>query len=239
MSLKLGTSGVRGTYVELTPQTAAALSEAFSTYVDSGSVAVAMDTRPSSEYLKHAAISGLIATGALVDDFGILPTPILQWLIRHFDYAGGVVISGGHASFNRNSLIFLNRMGGYLSPYEIEEFFNLYHSTVYARKNVDQLGKRDSGDELDAYFEALASGRRKESTPLRFAIDCSNGATGRVLNRLSSALLHTSVLRCGCRFRPCAGAEPIQCRHTVDRCQGNGLRWRLSAEQRCQPGSTR
>jgi phosphomannomutase len=188
MSLKLGTSGVRGTYVELTPQTAAALSEAFSTYRDSGQIAVATDTRPSAGYLKHAVVSGLIATGAHVDDYDVLPTPILQWLIRHFEYAGGVAISGGHASFDRNSLIFLNRMGGYLSPYELEEFFNLYHSTVYARKDFDQLGACDSSDTLDTYFEALVSGQEGEPTPFRFAIDCSNGATGRVLARLSSSL---------------------------------------------------
>ena len=100
MSLKLGTSGVRGTYIELTPQTAAALSEAFSTYVDSGQIALATDTRPSNNYLRHSVLSGLIATGARVDDCGILPTPILQWMIRRFGYAGGVAITGGHASFD-------------------------------------------------------------------------------------------------------------------------------------------
>jgi phosphomannomutase len=192
MSLKLGASGVRGTYIELTPQTAAALSEAFSTYVDSGPIAVATDTRPSANYLKYAVVSGLIATGARIDDYDVLPTPILQWLIRHRGYAGGVAISGGHASFDRNSLIFLNRMGGYLSPYEIEEFFNLYHSKVYARKRFDHLGATESIDlldaRLDAYFEALISGRRGEPKSFRFAIDCSNGATGRVLARLSASL---------------------------------------------------
>ena len=43
MSLKLGTSGVRGTYVDLTPQIAAELSEAFSTYMDGGCIALATD----------------------------------------------------------------------------------------------------------------------------------------------------------------------------------------------------
>ena len=189
MSLKLGTSGVRGTYIELTPQTAAALSEAFSTYVDSGEIAVATDTRPSNNYLKHSVLSGLIATGARVHDCGILPTPILQWMIRRFGYDGGVAISGGHASFDRNSLIFLNRVGGYLSPYETEEFFNLFHSNVYARKRFDQLGTSySSSDKLGSYFEAITSSQKETTRPLRFVIDCSNGSTGRILSQLSGSL---------------------------------------------------
>ncbi len=198
MSLKLGTSGVRGTYVDLTPQIAAELSEAFSTYMDSGCIVLGTDTRPSKDYLKHSALSGLIATGAEVDDYGVLPTPILQWLIKSFGYSGGLAISGGHTSTHWNSLVFLNKQGGYLSPFELEEFLNLYHSKVFARKNFDGLGScRSVFERVESYFESLSAavGSAKK---LRFAIDCAGGATGRILRQFARGLkIDVIPLFCG------------------------------------------
>ncbi len=200
MSLKLGTSGVRGTYVDLTPQIAAELSEAFSTYMDSGRIALGTDTRPSKDYLKHAALSGLIATGAEVDDYGVLPTPILQWLIKSFGYSGGLSISGGHTSTHWNSLVFLNGQGGYLSPFELEEFLNLYHSKVFSRKEFRWFGKLPLGIRARRvlfrvrFHRPLLSLRRE----LRFAIDCAGGATGRILRQFARGLKnrrHPLVLR--------------------------------------------
>jgi len=189
MALKLGTSGVRGTFLELTPEIVAALSQAFSTYVCGGAVAVAADTRPSGKYIEKAVISGLIATGAGVNDFGVLPTPVLQWIIRNGDYAGGISISGGHTSFEWNSLIFLHSEGAYLNPLEVEEFFNLYHSNLFSRKGYDQLGSySDTRERMTDYFRVISDNPKKGAGRLKFAVDCSNGAAAGILPELSEAL---------------------------------------------------
>lgn len=210
MSLKLGTSGVRGTYVDLTPQIAAELSEAFSTYMDSGCIALGTDTRPSKDYLKHAALSGLIATGAEVDDYGVLPTPILQWLIKSFGYSGGLSISGGHTSTHWNSLVFLNGQGGYLSPFELEEFLNLYHSKVFSRKSFDGLGScRSVFERVESYFESVSAAAAEPTKKLRFAIDCAGGATGRILRQFARGLkIDVIPLFCGAEEQLTRKPEP-------------------------------
>jgi phosphomannomutase len=210
MSLKLGTSGVRGTYVDLTPQIAAELSEAFSTYMDSGCIALGTDTRPSKDYLKHSAVSGLIATGAEVDDYGVLPTPILQWLIKRFGYSGGVSVSGGHTSTHWNSLIFLNKQGGYLSPFELEEFLNLYHSKVFSRKSFDGLGScRSVVERVESYFESVSTDTSEPSKKLRFAIDCAGGAAGRILRQFARGLkIDVIPLFCGSEEHSTRKPEP-------------------------------
>jgi phosphomannomutase len=216
MPLKLGTSGVRGKYVDLTPEIAASLSQAFSTYVDGGSIALATDTRPSSIYLKHAAVSGLVATGAQVDDYAVLPTPILQWLIKQYDYSGGLSISGGHTSIDRNSLIFLNSEGGYLNPFELEEFFNLYHANVFSRKGFDRLGDcRPAFDRVESYFEAVSGRPTPDTKRLRFAIDCSHGAAGRVLE-LFARRLNLDVIRLFCGVEGASARVPEPNRANAD-----------------------
>jgi phosphomannomutase len=189
MALKFGSSGVRGLYSELSPEIATNLAMAFSTYAGGGHIAVGADPRPSGKYLVDAVISGLTATGAGVHDYGILPTPVLQWITGEHEFDGAVSISGGHTSFEWNSLIFINPQGAYLNAVEVEEFFNLYHSGKYARKAYNRLGDYGAGSQhVDRYFEKLAAGGISAGRRCKFAVDCSNGAASVILGGLSNAL---------------------------------------------------
>ncbi len=188
MAIRVSVSGIRGKFDELTPNKIDKFVRAFATYCGGGQVAIAADSRPSGKFIREAVIASLNFGGVGVLDYGILPTPVLQWIIRQQRYAGGISITGGHNAFNWNSLIFLNREGSYLNHYEGEEFFNLVHAAAFPRKHHDELGTHEpSRRHLDDYFAALgtlaAAGR-----PLKFVIDCSQGFGGDFLERLSRAL---------------------------------------------------
>jgi phosphomannomutase len=188
MSLKLGTSGVRGTFKELNPVIASQLAQAFATYMQGDNIAIATDTRPSGKYLRPVAHSGLISSGKQVTDFGILPTPILQWLISKQDFDGGISISGGHTAIDWNSMIFLGPNGAYLSPIEVEEFFNLFHSKNFARQPYNSLGSPQGTGDYSAYFQALGSKMESTDNQMSFVVDCSYGATSVVIDQLAKAL---------------------------------------------------
>jgi len=59
-----------------------------------GNVVVGNDTRTSSDVMKCALISGLLAAGARSIDVGIVPTPTLAFAAREFD--AGVMITASH-----------------------------------------------------------------------------------------------------------------------------------------------
>lgn len=189
MTVKLGSTGVRGRFYELTPELVVRLTEAFSTYIGAGEVAVARDTRPSGKFLIESVISGLMSSGANVHAFGICPTPILQWIIKQQPFNGGIVVTAAHNAYKWNSLIFLNADGAYLSPVEVEEFFSLYHSGKFTKMPFNRLGTfQNHPDGIDQYFTALSRGRPPKHSRFKFAIDCSNGAMGQVMIPFANTL---------------------------------------------------
>ncbi|MBI4393231.1 MAG: phosphoglucosamine mutase [Euryarchaeota archaeon] len=115
MGRLFGTNGVRGlANVEITPELALAVGRSFGTYVmaqwpprpakggENGPVTAAprvlvgCDTRTTNEMLKAAAISGLLSTGCAVEDCGVVPTPALQYAVKSFGFAGGLIITASH-----------------------------------------------------------------------------------------------------------------------------------------------
>lgn len=196
MAIKLSVSGIRGKFHELTPNRVVNYVQAFTTYLGGGDIIVGADLRPSGKFISEAVVAGLTACGARVIDFGILPTPIIQWLIKKYQFNGGVSITAAHNSFDWNSLIFLNSEGSYLSYLEGEEFFNLYHSGRFEKKSFDKLGSHIKEDQiafgiykefLSNYFESLkstdSSGRK-----LKLVVDCSNGFNRNIIDSLATPL---------------------------------------------------
>src|ERR1043166_9917161 len=96
-TLRLTSFGVRGSVgAALTPETAIDFSAAFGTFMDGGRILVGRDTRNSSPMFHAAVVSGLISTGCEVLDFGVCPTPILQFSGKQYGAPGAVSISAGH-----------------------------------------------------------------------------------------------------------------------------------------------
>jgi len=196
MAIKLSISGIRGKFHELTPNRVVNYTQAFATYLGGGDIVMGADLRPSGKFISEAVVAGLNSCGANVIDYGTLPTPILQWLIRKYRFNGGVSITAGHNSFDWNSLIFLNAEGSYLAHLEGEEFFNLYHSGKFDKKGFANQGTYVKGDHPDAgiyyhyltdYYESLRTGDQA-GRKLKLVVDCSNGFHSSIIDVLSHAL---------------------------------------------------
>ena len=70
--------------------------------------------------LKSALVAGLCSVGANAVYLGVVPTPAVAYLVRHYKADAGVVISASHNSFEFNGIKFFNNKGFKLSD-EIEE----------------------------------------------------------------------------------------------------------------------
>jgi phosphoglucosamine mutase len=75
----------------------------------SGNVVVGTDTRTSRDAMKHAVISGLLASGARCCDAGIVPTPTLAYITREFD--AGIVVTASHNPPEYNGVKLFNPDG--------------------------------------------------------------------------------------------------------------------------------
>ncbi len=74
-----------------------------------GRVVVGCDTRTSSEAMKHALVSGLLAAGSRGCDAGVIPTPTLAFAARKFD--AGAMITASHNPPEYNGIKLLNPDG--------------------------------------------------------------------------------------------------------------------------------
>jgi phosphoglucosamine mutase len=109
-----GTDGVRGVAnQDLTVDLALAIGRAMAGMLPRPStVVIGRDTRVSGPSLQAAVTAGLTAGGVDVIVAGIVPTPALAYLIRHFQADGGVMISASHNPPEYNGIKLLNRQGG-------------------------------------------------------------------------------------------------------------------------------
>ena len=111
MVLKVSIAGVRGDVnIGLTPEVIMNMSLAYGTYMKKSRIVIGTDTRPTGEMVKGIVISALLATGCKVLDIGIAPTPVVAYMVKHLNYAGGIIISASHNDIKYNALKLLNRI---------------------------------------------------------------------------------------------------------------------------------
>ncbi len=140
--LRLGPSGIRGAVgVALTGQLAIKYASAFGTWLDGGTVGIAIDTRTSSPMFKSACVAGLLATGCNVVDFGICPKPVLHYAVKKLGLDGGILIGAGHHQGGWNAIVPFSRRGACLSPLQTQEMLDIYHGGVFRSAKWNGTGK--------------------------------------------------------------------------------------------------
>ena len=112
-----GTDGVRGT-VGQTPMVPEfmirlgyAAGQVLSQTDFSPTFMIGRDTRESGEMLQSALTAGLLASGAIVVNLGVIPTPGVAFLVRRMGAEAGVVISASHNPVHENGIKFFNSCG--------------------------------------------------------------------------------------------------------------------------------
>jgi phosphoglucosamine mutase len=201
-----GTSGIRGLFdnnlVYLASQVGLAVGKLY------GNVVVGSDTRTSSDALKHAVISGLLAAGSQCEDAGVVPTPTLGFVAREFD--AGVMITASHNPPQYNGIKLLNQDGaGFDSAQQAQVEAALNDSPAVAP--WDEIKSSDIyHGAVERHIERII-----QDFPTRFklkvALDCGCGAasviTPYLLKRLGCEVVEINCYPNG--FFP-RGIEPIE-----------------------------
>lgn len=186
MGKLFGTDGVRGVAnVELTGELAFQLGRA-GAYVltketkHAPRILVAMDTRISGDMLESALVAGILSVGAHAIQAGVIPTPAVAYLVRHYRLDAGVVISASHNPVEYNGIKFFNSEGYKLSDNlenEIEEII-LSRQEILPAPTGGQIGTKSiAEDALDDYIAFLEKTTTARFDGLKVALDCANGAS--------------------------------------------------------------
>jgi phosphomannomutase len=186
--LKISISGIRGIVGQsLTPHLIIKFSEAFTTYVGKGEIAVASDTRPSAEMVRLAVMAGILSCGGSPIDLGILPIPSLQIYTQEHDLRGGISITASHNPVEWNALKLIKQGGFFLSPYEAEELLDFYYQGRFQRVEIPEDIKRESDPfaiHAQKIFQVIDSKAIQRRKPEVVVDPCAGAATPYVVTFL-------------------------------------------------------
>ena len=201
-----GTSGIRRLFdnnlVYLALQVGLAVGKLY------GNVVVGSDTRTSSDALKHAVISGLLAGGARCKDAGVAPTPTLGFAAREFD--AGVMITASHNPPEYNGIKLLNPDGaGFDTAQQAQLAAALNDSPAVAP--WDEIQQSDiQRDAVEQHIERILQDF-PDRFKLKVALDCGCGAasviTPHLLRKLGCEVVEINCYPSG--FFP-RGIEPVE-----------------------------
>lgn len=190
--MRFGTDGVRGTVgTELTAEVALALGRATARALGPQPYAIGRDTRLSGGLIQAALSAGLAAEGASAIDVGILPTPGVAFLARHWDIAGAV-ISASHNPAEDNGVKLFGPAGRKLNvedearvEAELQQLLKVPAAGAVGRvgSEVGTLSARlDASEHYVNHLTAVLGGPKLGG--LRVVLDCANGAASELAPRV-------------------------------------------------------
>ena len=137
-------------------------------------IAVGRDCRESSPEWRDRLVEALAASGCLVADVGVCPTPVLYFAVRHLEAEGGVIVTASHNPPEYNGFKICN---GYHTIFgdEIQKLHRLAQEGGF----ISGAGAVEHRDILPAYQDYLAQSF-SISRPLRLGMDGGHGTAGPV-----------------------------------------------------------
>jgi len=175
-----GTSGIRGivdkSLVNLAFKVGLAVGKIY------GNTVAGSDTRTSSDAMKHALISGLLAAGSKCEDIGVLPTPTLAFAARRFN--AGVMITASHNPPEYNGMKLLNPDGSAFDSSQQKQLEDMIFSDsldVTSWDKIEQSSIYNGAIEehIERILQDFPHGLR-----LKVVVDCGCGAASLVTPHL-------------------------------------------------------
>ncbi|NEO85728.1 MAG: phosphomannomutase/phosphoglucomutase [Spirulina sp. SIO3F2] len=187
--------GVPNEPVNLTPEVAQRLGQAFGTWLADKlgkptqdlQLAVGRDSRISGPDLMQAVMQGITTLGSAVYDFGMASTPamFMSTVTPEFGCDGAIMLTASHLPFNRNGLKFFTAQGGLGKP-DIKAILALAAADEFTPS--DAAGEITARDFISVYADQLVQKiRTAVSHPTQFeqplqglkiVVDAGNGAGG-------------------------------------------------------------
>lgn len=196
MARLFGTDGVRGVAgQELDATLAYDLGRSGATVLSAEKrrprILVGRDTRISGKMLEAALSAGICSVGADVVQVGVMPTPAVAWLTRHYGCDAGVVISASHNPMEYNGIKFFDGRGYKLPDAvedRIEELIRDRRCDLPCATGADIGTIACMARAEDDYIAYLKTQIDVDIRGMKVALDCANGAATDIAPRLFQEL---------------------------------------------------
>ena len=156
----------------------------------SQTIVLGQDTRNSCDMLKAAFVAGVTAAGMDVINLGIVPTPVVAFMVRALKASAGVVLSASHNPHQDNGIKLFSDEGEKL-PDHIEWEIESYIEKAFCYQPEAKFGQIISRiDEIQPYIEHCLKhfSSKIHFTGKKVILDCANGATFRLAARVFERL---------------------------------------------------
>ncbi|MBN1379266.1 MAG: phosphomannomutase/phosphoglucomutase [Gammaproteobacteria bacterium] len=168
----------------LTPEVVERIGQAFGSEAAAQgqqTVVIGRDGRLSSPILAKALAAGLQRAGRDVVDIGLVPTPVLYFATYFLNTGTGIMITGSHNPPDYNGLKMMID-GNTLFGDDIQKLrIRIENGDI-----IDGEGEFTEQDVVQDYIQHIV-GDVKLGRPIKFAVDCGNGAAGDVAVKLFKA----------------------------------------------------
>ena len=152
-----GSSGIRGlANIDITPTLAQRVGAAISTIHEGGTSIIGRDARLTGPMLEAALTSGVNAAGGDVIQVGLVPTPVVAWMIKESGSESGVAITASHNPPPYNGLKVFNQQGMSLTIKEQLMLEEVMENERYTWADWTQVGTVEEVDAIDPYVDMLA-----------------------------------------------------------------------------------
>ena len=192
-----GTDGIRkkvGVY-PLTPVGAVHIGSAIAQwalrkYNGPISIAIATDTRASKDVIKSGLITGLLAHGIALHDAGILPTPGMYHLVKHYQqFQVGIVVSASHNGYQDNGIKIIDSSQSKISSqdeHEISLLIEQFQDVTTQEPLGHTVPLLHAKDSYAQYMLGLFD--TPFLTHKKVVLDCAHGATSSIAPHVFSQL---------------------------------------------------
>ena len=185
MAKLFGTDGVRGKAgsfltAELAMKLGQAAGKVFleSHGLKSGTIVIGRDTRISGQMLEAALSAGLTSVGVQVISAGIVPTPAVAFLVRHYKAMAGAVISASHNPYQDNGIKFFSGTGEKITDEQEAAIEALLCAEAPIEAVTDDfIGSiYEADDAVEQYKDFLSGLFYGNGSKYHAVVDCANGA---------------------------------------------------------------
>jgi phosphomannomutase/phosphoglucomutase len=137
-------------------------------------VALGRDCRLSSPRLHAALRTGLLESGLVIVDIGVVPTPMMYFAVFDLDLDGGVQITGSHNPPEDNGFKLMKGKSSLFGA-DLQTL-----RTMIEQRDFDEHagGRIEEHDSLLSYTGFIRGNIKLARRDLRVAIDAGNGAGG-------------------------------------------------------------